>query len=879
MCTSSIMSDSVLTRAVSTLPHTTRSAISRRAFFASDSRFACSMCARCTASFSCTLVRPLAHRTMVWRLTKTRATHARAAFGHAMAAHDPVRATSAGAPAPAAPLYTDTSLDDVLAMVDEHALERDESVDPMALLAYYRRLLPFRSLFTWLNQDVALTRSFTHREFAFTLQNDAYLRYQSFSSWDEWKREVCRLNPSRFEIGPVYSAKPKDRKTMQKASFRPVERELVFDIDMTDYDEIRTCCSDKQICARCWKLIAVAVEVLDSVLREDFGFRHIVWVYSGRRGIHCWVSDPEARALPDEARKALVGWTEVIRGSANQTKKVALGNAAPGAPRVLHPSLRRALGAEVVANSGSQGTASAARGPLQRAFFDVILTDQDVFRERARWETLLALLPANESEAVARLEAKWAAAPRSSVRKWDDVLETASKSAERVRPAWVAAIEDIVLQYTYPRIDAEVSKRQNHLLKSPFVVHPSTGRVCVPLEVEQIQHFDPHSGAPTVAQLLRELNRHKAQHAASSPAAPHAKGEWEKTSLRPFVEQFDRATAKLLREVRDAKRGTCALLTQPRRSTRSTFDVPHPPRSHRRTRRRLVHCRRMQTDGAAPLRVVGRRRTRPDVAQARRRQRKYARVRRARARRRNGARAQRMHVHIQRVAQLLQAPVRQRLKAVRAAHSDPLALQVPHDTLALRLDRREQGARRPRRLLGELHEAHELLVPHRRKMRRQRRAQRLEHARHTQVLCTDERLPLPRVHHGGERVAERGRQRIARRVVGRRKAHHERRGRLGDRRVHRRRQRRPRCARLQDMRGRRERRGGHRTGAVRGQRRQRRIGRERPRPCLGTHPRTAALHAKPLQGVGSVEQHVAIESSGHIAGMDHTYDARHRGRR
>ncbi|WFD03478.1 p48 polypeptide of DNA primase [Malassezia obtusa] len=461
-------------------------------------------------------------------------------------------ATDAARTAPAAPLYTDTSLDDALAMVDESALDRDESVDPMALLAYYRRLLPFRSLYTWLNQDVALTRSFTNREFAFTLQNDAYLRYQSFSSWDEWKREVCRLNPSRFEIGPVYSAKPKDRKTMQKASFRPVERELVFDIDMTDYDEIRTCCSEKSICARCWKLIAVAVEVLDNILREDFGFRHLVWVYSGRRGIHCWVSDPDARALPDEARRALVGWAEVIRGSANQAKKVALGAAAPGAPRTLHPSLRRALGAEVAVNSGSQGASSAARGPLQRAFFDVILRDQDCFRERERWETLLALLPTHDTESVARLQTRWAAAPRSSVQKWDDVLDVAAKSAERVRPMWVAALEDIVLQYTYPRIDAEVTKRQNHLLKSPFVVHPSTGRVCVPLEVEQIQTFDPQHGAPTVAQLLRELNRDD----APTDASPHAKGEWEKTSLRPYVEQFDRATAKVLREVRDAKRAT-----------------------------------------------------------------------------------------------------------------------------------------------------------------------------------------------------------------------------------------------------------------------------------------------------------------------------------
>ncbi|PKI84942.1 hypothetical protein MVES_000913 [Malassezia vespertilionis] len=445
----------------------------------------------------------------------------------------------------------DTGVDDVLGMIDERMLDRDESVDPMALLAYYRRLLPFKSLYTWLNHDVGPTRNFTNREFAFTLQSDVYLRYQSFSGWDEWKKEVCRLNPSRFEIGPVYSAKPKDRKTLQKATFRPVAREVVFDIDMTDYDEIRTCCSDKHICRRCWKLIAVAVEVLDSTLREDFGYKHLLWVYSGRRGIHCWVSDSAALALPDEARKALVGWTEVIRGSANQAKKVSVGTHAPGAPRVLHPSLRRALGGDVLSSTGTDASTPASKGPLQRAFVEVILRDQNVFAEAPRWEVLLALLPPHEADAIARLQAKWAAGPRTSVQKWDDVLDVASKSAERTKGAWIATLEDIVLQYTYPRIDAEVSKRQNHLLKSPFVVHPSTGRVCVPLEVDDVQHFDPEHTAPTVAQLLRELNRHQ-----GDDKALHTKSEWENTSLRPYVEQLDRFTSRILHEARDAKRTT-----------------------------------------------------------------------------------------------------------------------------------------------------------------------------------------------------------------------------------------------------------------------------------------------------------------------------------
>lgn len=200
------------------------------------------------------------------------------------------------------------------------------------MLSYYRRLFPFRSIFLWLNKDHVPNRQWTHREIAFTLQNDAYLRYNSFSNADDFKKECLRLNPARFEIGPIYSGRPKDRKTLNKANFKPLLRELVFDIDMTDYDAVRTCCKDKKICSMCWKFIIMAAKVVDAILRNDFGFQHLLWVYSGRRGIHLWVSDMDAMALTDDQRRSLVNYIDIVRGGANKEKKVNL-------PRPLHPSV------------------------------------------------------------------------------------------------------------------------------------------------------------------------------------------------------------------------------------------------------------------------------------------------------------------------------------------------------------------------------------------------------------------------------------------------------------------------------------------------------------------------------------------------------------
>ncbi|KAL4079579.1 prim-pol domain-containing protein [Scleroderma citrinum] len=392
----------------------------------------------------------------------------------------------------------------------------DTNTSPEVMLQFYRMLYPFNSIFTWLNHEHTPTRLFTHREFAFTIQGDVYLRYHSFNTAEDLKKQVCALNPTRFEIGPMYSAKPRDKKTVRPAAFTPQKRELVFDIDMTDYDGVRTCCSAADICSRCWGFIAAAVKVLHATLVDQFGFRHLLWVYSGRRGIHLWISDPEALDLTDDQRRALVNALTVVEGGKEMVKKVNVRTSNNGLP----PSLWGALNV------------------LRSVFEPLVLDDQDCFAFEEGWETLLQLIP--DRPIVEILRKKWSQDPdRSSTQKWGDLKGLISKRTDRTR--LTEALEDIVLQYTYPRIDAEVSKHRNHLLKAPFCIHPKTGRVCVPVDPADIDRFNP-LGVPTVGQLLRELD-----------GAGDGAG-WEKTSLKPYVDFLDKHTMGILEEVRRNKR-------------------------------------------------------------------------------------------------------------------------------------------------------------------------------------------------------------------------------------------------------------------------------------------------------------------------------------
>lgn len=383
--------------------------------------------------------------------------------------------------------------------------------------AFYQRIFPFRQLFQWLNHSPTPSNDFAHREFAFTLPNESYVRYQSFPTADLLRKQCVQMLPTRFEIGPMYSTNPRDRKTLRKASaFRPLMKELVFDIDMTDYDDIRTCCTGASICQKCWSFITMAIKTLDVALREDFGFKHILWVYSGRRGAHAWVCDKRARLLDDQKRRAIASYFELLKGGDQGGKKVNIR-------RPLHPHLER------------------SRKILAEYFQTTILAEQDPWATEEKAAHLLNLLP--DTTLRAALQKKWASSPhRSSASKWADIDALAESGALSKSPKdLLEAKQDIVLEYTYPRLDAEVSKKLNHLLKSPFVVHPGTGRVCVPIDTRKVEDFDP-LGVPTVTQLLQEIDDWDGVEEKKKTM------DWEKTSLKPYVEFFRRFVAGLVDE-------------------------------------------------------------------------------------------------------------------------------------------------------------------------------------------------------------------------------------------------------------------------------------------------------------------------------------------
>lgn len=206
-------------------------------------------------------------------------------------------------------------------------------------------------------------------------------------------------------------------------------------------------------------------------------------------------------------------------------------------PMPLHPMLQRAYDVleplfiqQVLPNSGHGLLASA---------------DQ--------WDGLLKSLPDAAAHVREKLSKAWASPKCRStpVEKWQELVENVQACLNVARKANTgkapknAANKELdkveqwkfqtVFRYTYPRLDINVSKMRNHLLKSPFCVHPKTGRVCVPIQAEEIDTFDPFA-VPTLGQLMQELddfdkNQSDEEKRASLP-------NWKKTSLKGYFEPF-----------------------------------------------------------------------------------------------------------------------------------------------------------------------------------------------------------------------------------------------------------------------------------------------------------------------------------------------------
>jgi DNA primase small subunit len=74
--------------------------------------------------------------------------------------------------------------------------------------------------------------------------------------------------------------------------------------------------------------------------------------------------------------------------------------------------------------------------------------------------------------------------------------------------------------------------------------------VCVPIDTDKLDEFDP-TAVPTVQELLAEIDSWMPED--DGEADKKAPADWEKTSLKPYIEQFRSFVLALMRDEREPK--------------------------------------------------------------------------------------------------------------------------------------------------------------------------------------------------------------------------------------------------------------------------------------------------------------------------------------
>ena len=263
-------------------------------------------------------------------------------------------------------------------------------------------------------------------------------------------------------------------------------REFVIDLDMDEYSFLGVTKNNLHDCDANWPLIATGLEVVKSILKSVFDFHKFLVVYSGRRGGHLWVLDERASLLNDAARSAILQFispSEKENAAGRRSFKYITS----------HPSFD-------IEENGSSSPIAIAISSFES--YGIQSTDSknglgflDTYIQRERFlEMVDARFSSSQTSFI--MQARNGVECYRLICQFIDEQPLEDQDVYGQRRMRRFRLIDTICTFVWPRCDVGVSTHMNHTLKSPYSVHPGTGRVSMPVFNSKIADFDPAIDAP-----------------------------------------------------------------------------------------------------------------------------------------------------------------------------------------------------------------------------------------------------------------------------------------------------------------------------------------------------------------------------------------------
>lgn len=322
-------------------------------------------------------------------------------------------------------------------------------------------------------------------------------RHLAFQDHAHLANYLQKKTPLAVHVSCSQTCHPK-RNRLHTDYVQTCSRELMFDIDGDDYNDVKVCCGNKRaqeiqnVCDACWCFLACAVHGLNWFLKTYLGFKHVLWVFSGRRGVHAWVVDQRCTDMTNNDRKCITDRLELLKQHNEKDGKMktftiaatgaAVSKLEEGFGRALEPYFKRLV-------CEKQGLFTNIT--QVKHWCDVVIRSR--LGDDATTEMLVDT-PRSWDQFKTVVTSKWPA------------------SAKRV-------ICDMILLHSFPRIDRNVTPNMKHMLKIPFTTHAITTRVCVPLPKTAVEEFLPSLCSPALEDVIKQTSGQGQTHGSGGVAA------------------------------------------------------------------------------------------------------------------------------------------------------------------------------------------------------------------------------------------------------------------------------------------------------------------------------------------------------------------------
>lgn len=342
---------------------------------------------------------------------------------------------------------------------------------------YYSEQYPFDLVFEFLQLCLPHNPGslIPCREFAFFSAHKESLRCtrnRGFETADQLRKYIASGRKIvRFEIGAVYAI-PMNTLTAlgrKQTSTSILYREFILDFDLPDYNDIRNCeCPTRttgiRACNSCWVFIVAAVRIMSYLFTTKFGFNKWAWFFSGGKGIHGWVVDRTASQISQEARRAMCAYLDMWR----MRKEIS-----PGVFEFKPIDLEKCL--------VMRGCFEQVMKPLFEKYF--LSPGCPRINNSKQFTSVLELLKYLDERELCEILIRNNEVDVVTMKTITTLIETRARQPQHTYTS-------LVFYMLFPRIDRNVTPQLGHLLKAPFVLHPSTLAPSYYLPDDAIDSFD-----------------------------------------------------------------------------------------------------------------------------------------------------------------------------------------------------------------------------------------------------------------------------------------------------------------------------------------------------------------------------------------------------